>query len=253
MKTSIYLLLVTASCILTLFGGQSLVGEWNTSFGRYSETLTFRADGTFQSIMEVVRGPKQDSSTKSIGKWELNGQELLLTTDKETTKEKISFSTPNSFETPSDLGQNGVLKYERNMKASDPGISKEDPKKAAGVATSNIIVTEAKPGSAERKSIMDTMRGPVSKYARKEVIFTGDVRIAGDWAKFTGHVGAKDGKPFAKEVVDELEMDFLAILKKVNGKWTMEYHGWSGDIGTVVEARAKLPGVPESLLPKISN
>ncbi len=252
MKTFFSLLLVTASCILTLFGEQSLVGEWNTSYGRYSETLTFMADGTFQRIMEVVRGPKQDSSTKSIGKWQLNGQELLLTTDKETTKEKIGFSSSNSFETPSAFGQNGVLRYERNMKASDTGKSK-DPQKVAGVAAANIKVTEAKPGSAERKSIMDTMRGPVSKYARKEVIFTGDVRIAGDWAKFTGHVGAKDGKPFAKEVVDELEMDFLAILKKVNGKWTMEYHGWSGDIGTVVEARAKLPSVPESLLPKPPN
>lgn len=123
------------------------------------------------------------------------------------------------------------------------GESMQDSEKAS----------EAKPGSPERINIMDAMRVPVSKRAKKEVVFTGDVLVSGNWAKFTGHINSKDGKPFAKEVADELEMDFLAILQKVDGKWNMGYFGWSGDVGTLIEAREKLPAVPQSLVPRIQN
>jgi hypothetical protein len=43
-------------------------------------------------------------------------------------------------------------------------------------------VTEPKIGSPERKAIMDAMRGPVSKYAKTEIIFTGTAEVYEDWA-----------------------------------------------------------------------
>jgi hypothetical protein len=64
-------------------------------------------------------------------------------------------------------------------------------------------------------------------------------------------VGSKDGKRFAADLEDELSMDFLAILQKVDGTWRTLYYGWSGDIHTHLEAREKLPNVPEALLPKL--
>jgi len=113
-------------------------------------------------------------------------------------------------------------------------------------------VTEPKIGSPERKAIMDAMRGPVSKYAKTEIIFTGTAEVYEDWAKLGGHVTPKKGK-FADDVIDEMETDFLAILQKVDGKWKILYFGWSGDIGAAMEAREKCPKAPEALLPKIQQ
>ena len=137
--------------------------------------------------------------------------------------------------------------------AAKPGDQQQAAGKPEKSGADTKAPAEAKAGSPERKLIMDAMRGPVTIRARKEVVFTGDVLISGNWAKFTGHVSAKDEKPFAEEVADELEMDFLAILKKVNGKWTTGYYGWSGDISTSIEAREKLPDVPLTLVPAIPN
>ena len=114
-------------------------------------------------------------------------------------------------------------------------------------------VTKLKIGSPERKAIMDAMRGPVSKYAKTEVIFTGSVSLYEGWAKLDGHVSPKNGKQFAEEVTDELELDFLAILQKVDGEWKTLYSGWSGDIGTSIEAREKFPKIPEILLPNLND
>jgi hypothetical protein len=140
----------------------------------------------------------------------------------------------------------------RDQEGFDPSDFDSKAQEVAAGGSPQVVV-EAKPGSPDRKEIMDAMRGPVSIHAGKEVIFTGEILLVNDWAKFRGSVTAKDGKPFPEKVADEMEMDFLAILKKTNGKWTLSYHGWSGDIGTSIEAREKLPDIPEALLPKIPH
>lgn len=114
-------------------------------------------------------------------------------------------------------------------------------------------IYEPLPGSPERKAIMNAMRAPVSEYTGSRAIFTGNLSVLGNWAKFDGHVDPEKGKAFKDEVAGETELDFLAILKKENGSWVCKSFGWSGDISATMEAREKFPECPESLLPDLSK
>lgn len=114
-------------------------------------------------------------------------------------------------------------------------------------------VTEPKPGTPVRKAIMDALREPVSQHVGKAVEFTGEVKMSGSWATFSGHVGTKDGKPPASENAQaELEIDFFALLKKEDGEWRVLSWGFSGDISAYMEARQKFPKVPTELMPPLN-
>lgn len=241
MRFIIYTIIATSFSILPMIAAPNLVGEWITTYGRYSDTTTYKEDGTYVSVTEIVRGPaaNQDTATKSTGTWKLNGEELVHTSEGKTYKMKIRIISPTSFENLSASDAYDGRIYEKSQSVKNPEKAK------------NGKVTEPKIGSPERKAIMDAMRRPVSKHAKTEVIFTGSVSVCEDWAKLDGHVSPKNGKPFAEELADELELDFLAILQKVDGEWKALYYGWSGDIGTRIEAREKLPNIPEVLLPKL--
>jgi len=109
MRSIIFTLFTIGCSIVHLLAAPSLVGEWTTSFGRYSETVTYKADGTFASVTESERGPIQGTVNKSMGTWKLNNGELETTKKSKTFKTTIKFTAPTSFEEPSDFGQNGVL------------------------------------------------------------------------------------------------------------------------------------------------
>jgi hypothetical protein len=241
LKSIIYALITSSFLTPSLIAAPDIVGEWITTYGRYSETTTYKADGTYVSVTETVRGPaaNQDAAAKSSGTWTLNGDELVHTREGKSCKIKIRMLSPTSFENLSASDAYDGRIWEKSM----PIQKAESSRKGK--------VTEPKIGSPERKAIMDAMRGPVSKHAGTEVIFTGSVSVYEEWAKLEGHVNPKNGRPFAEEVADELESDFLAILQKVDGSWKILYYGWSGDTGTRIEAREKLPNIPEVLLPKI--
>ena len=241
MKSLIYTLAAIGFAALDLTAVPNLTGEWFTTYGRYEELLVLKPEGTYSRVINVVRGPQelQKESGRSAGKWKFNGSELELTSKLGTEKEKIKILSANEFEYPSAFGQDDVLRYERSKPIQDAKPAK------------NGKVTEPKIGSPERIAIMDAMRGPVSKYAKKEVIFTGSVSVFENWAKLDGHVNPKDGKRFAEGVADELEMDLLVILQKIDGGWNTKYYGWSGDIGNRIEAKKKFPNIPEVLLPRL--
>jgi hypothetical protein len=113
-------------------------------------------------------------------------------------------------------------------------------------------VYEPKPGTPERKGIMDAMRGPISKHVGKEVQFTGTVKVSGAWARFEGDVAPKDGKPpKGEEARAELELDFLALLRKEEGEWKVLFWAFTGDISAYEEAKKKYPQVPKDLMPDL--
>lgn len=113
---------------------------------------------------------------------------------------------------------------------------------------------EPKMGSAERKAIMEAMRPAVSQYVGKRVTFTGEVKIVDTWATFSGGVAPSDGKkPKNEDVAFELELDFFALLRLVDGKWVLLHWGFAGDVGVLQEARQKFPKAPLSLVPHIPD
>jgi hypothetical protein len=109
-----------------------------------------------------------------------------------------------------------------------------------------VEVTEPKPGTPERKAIMDAMREPVSEHVGKGVIFTGSVRASGAWARFQGNVKTADGEaPKNEDAAADLELDFFALLRKdADGVWEVQKWGFAGDIGVREEAREKFPKAP---------
>lgn len=123
---------------------------------------------------------------------------------------------------------------------------KEPNKVAFKTVLKKVSVTESKPGTPERKAIMDAMRGPVAKEAGSPVLFTGNVRVSGSWARFQGDVQTADGKkPKNADFSDLMELDFFALLKKnKDGTWKVVHHGFAGDISVGEEAREKYPEAP---------
>lgn len=239
MKSIIYPLIASIFSSASLIAAPDMVGEWTTAYGRYSDTITYKADGTYVSVTEIVKGAEEGQKTvaKTSGAWKLNGDELIHAGEGGPQKMKIRFVSPSSFENLSASdGEGRVYEKSENVQNAKPANLEK--------------VTEPKIGSPERKAIMDAMRGPVSKRAGTEVIFTGSVALYNDWVKLAGNVSPKSGKPFPEEVADEMEMDFLAILRKVDGRWQLLYYGWSGDVGTLMEARERIPEIPEILIPK---
>lgn len=111
-------------------------------------------------------------------------------------------------------------------------------------------VREPAAGSAERKAIMEALRGPVAKHVGKRVTFTGKVKICGEWATFSeGGAAPTDGVPPKDEnVAGEMELDLFALLRKSGGQWKVLHWAFAGDIGPMVEARKKFPAVPKALL-----
>jgi hypothetical protein len=244
MKSTIRALIATFCSSVSLIAAPDMVGEWTTAYGRYSDTITYKADGSYVSVTEIVKGAEdgQETIAKATGTWKMNGDELIHVGEGGSLKMKIRFVSQSSFENLLASDGEGRI-YEKSEATPNTKVVKQQ---AAGQEK----VTEPKIGSPERKAIMDAMRGPVSKRAGTEVIFTGSVALYKDWVKLSGHVSPKNGKPFPEEVADEMEMDFLAILRKVNGKWQTLYYGWSGDVGALMEARLRIPEIPEILIPK---
>lgn len=130
-------------------------------------------------------------------------------------------------------------KNDSHLKLLDPGkvVFKE--------ALIKIPAHEPKPGSPERKAIMDAMRAQVSAEVGQDVVFTGTVRVSGAWARFSGHVDPAGGKAKNEDVAAALELDFSALLHK-DGKdaWKVLHKGFAGDISVTEEAKEKYPKAP---------
>ncbi|GAB4459783.1 MAG: hypothetical protein OHK0029_22850 [Armatimonadaceae bacterium] len=87
-----------------------------------------------------------------------------------------------------------------------------------------------KPGTKERKAIMDALRVPVQKDLMKKVIFKIDtLNVLGEWAFLRGVPLQPDDKPMNyrgtryQEAQDEGAFDdsITALLRKMKGKWTV--------------------------------
>lgn len=112
-------------------------------------------------------------------------------------------------------------------------------------------VYEPKPGTPERKAIMDALRLPVSTYVGTPVTFTGTVEVSGTWAKFTGGAAATDGKAPKTDKADEMELDLFALLRKEDGAWKVLSWAFSGDISAYQDALKKFPKAPRDLMPPL--
>jgi len=85
-------------------------------------------------------------------------------------------------------------------------------------------------GSVERKTIVDVLRVPVGKQLKQPVIFKIDhLKVQSNWAFLSGRPQNPDGSAIDytntvyQDAVDSGAFDdgIVALLRKVNGKWTV--------------------------------
>jgi hypothetical protein len=97
----------------------------------------------------------------------------------------------------------------------------------AGFASAQDVHTPGK-GSPERKAILDTLRVPVKKQLKQDIVFAvNDFRVTGNWAFVGGEPqvaggGQPDYSGTAYQEAKEAGMfdnNFFALLKRTNGKW----------------------------------
>jgi hypothetical protein len=120
-------------------------------------------------------------------------------------------------------------------------------------ALARAEVYQPKPGSPERKAIMDALRLPVSSYVGNGVTFTGTVEVSGTWAKFTGGAAPTDGKAPKGDKAEEMELDLFALLRKEGGQWKVLSWAFSGDISAYEDALKKFPKAPKDLMPPLQE
>jgi hypothetical protein len=110
----------------------------------------------------------------------------------------------------------------------------------------------AKPGSLERKAILDGLRIPVEKELKTKVVFKVDIiKYIGGWAYFVGKPLQSNGKPIdysktkyaAAARAGTFEDGVAALLRKKGKKWTvlaLEF----GTYDPVEHWRTQYPKVP---------
>jgi hypothetical protein len=97
--------------------------------------------------------------------------------------------------------------------------------------TENAAVSHVpEKGSVERKAIADALRAPVEKRLKQPVIFKIDhLKVQNNWAFLNGRPQKSDGSAIDytntvyQDAVDSGAFDdgIVALLRKVNGKWTV--------------------------------
>lgn len=104
---------------------------------------------------------------------------------------------------------------------------------AAVLSTSAQTPHTPEKGSAERKAILDALRGPVEKELRQKIVFSTDhFKVRGNWAFLSGSPrNASGGEPDYRntnywEQFDSGAFDnnFFALMRRSGGKWKIVIH-----------------------------
>jgi len=110
-------------------------------------------------------------------------------------------------------------------------------------------VRTPKPGSVERRAILDAVRKPYEKYVKEKTVFYDvAIRISGDWAYAQGDGRNINGGAlkFWSPIADPT---MVATLKKRRGRWTVVYWGASSGEDAFYEAVKGSKGAPRELFP----
>lgn len=101
-------------------------------------------------------------------------------------------------------------------------------------AVSAQAVYSPKPGSAERKAILEVVRVPVEKVMKQKVVFVVHyMNVQGTWAYTSGYFQRPDGtEPSIAGTIfegdeDVFENNFFGLLRKTGGKWRLVTHAVS--------------------------
>ncbi len=109
-----------------------------------------------------------------------------------------------------------------------------------------------KPGTRERKAILDALRKPVQKHVGRPIIFMiGSLKVINGWALVQGNARKPDGKDLGGQF---LWGELAALLRrKPNGTWVVLTWDFATDISALENARRRYPNAPRALFPNNGN
>jgi len=101
-----------------------------------------------------------------------------------------------------------------------------------------------RPGSRERKAIMDALRVPVMKVLKQPVIFkVSHLRVSNGWA----YVVAMAIKPNGADVGPDAATVALLRQSTRGSRWRVLHWGFASDVSVTEECKAKYPQAPRSI------
>jgi hypothetical protein len=104
---------------------------------------------------------------------------------------------------------------------------------------------QPKPGSIERKAILDTLRKPISKDLKKKVIFkVYQLKICDGWAWAVVTALRPDGSALGE---DDFWGSAQGLLRKRGNKWQVLVSGIATDVAALEETQKKYPNAPQSI------
>lgn len=109
-------------------------------------------------------------------------------------------------------------------------------------------VYSPKPGSSERKAILDALRKPVVKSMGQPVVFYNvTMNVKNGWAFVTTIGKDANGKPLKK--FGDQYFPFQALLRKQGKSWQVLSWGSGGGTDATDTARRKYPQAPPEIFP----
>jgi hypothetical protein len=116
------------------------------------------------------------------------------------------------------------------------------------LATARADATHTpKPGSVERKAIMDALRKPVMQKVKRKIIFQVDyLKVQNGWALLAGSARNSDGSSLSDKY---LWGQVTGLLRKKASQWQVLHWGFATDTSIAEEARKKYPQAPRAIFP----
>jgi hypothetical protein len=100
-----------------------------------------------------------------------------------------------------------------------------------------------KPGSLERRQILNALRVPAEKQAKQKIVFYDvTLRVENGWAWTLAIARDQTGKKLPLG-----DLMTCGLLRKVNGQWEVLHWGVAGDIGVACAAAKKYPAAPKAI------
>lgn len=102
-----------------------------------------------------------------------------------------------------------------------------------------------KPGTKERKAILDALRKPVARFNKREVIFSEvNLKVSNGWAYVEAYSVDKKGKRVGPEYTNYVS----ALLETAHGSWRVLQWAYATDVISI-DWEKKYPAVPRKLWP----
>jgi hypothetical protein len=231
---------------------------------------TMKEGDRFGDPEQTKRGPRYCWTVEKISTGKLEHPARGIPADKEFTTGTLIFRTSPDTTILGFSQDLGITSYaythhgtkgDCEMRLVETG---DDPDRIASKEKSSIKTKKPTPEydldsmKIERRHpdfapILAVLQTEIEKQVGEPVNLEIDAYIFDGWAKAGAKISTRSGKdPIRQKTAYYFELDFTAVLRKIDGRWKCLKHVVAGDISASIEIPNEFPEVPEQLFPRLS-